>query len=42
MTNVGLFGQSNNMQNLTKVIPDTPKGEVPVHLRPRQIFAYNK
>ena len=26
-------------QGLEKVIPDAPKGEVPVHLRDRQIFA---
>ena len=27
------------MQGLEKVIPDTPKGEIPVHLRDRQLFA---
>lgn len=26
-------------QNLEKTIPDTPKGEVPVHLREKQLFA---
>ncbi|OBT95494.1 hypothetical protein VE01_05124 [Pseudogymnoascus verrucosus] len=26
---------------LEKVIPDTPKGEVPVHLRERQIYSQN-
>ena len=29
-------------QGLEKVIPDSPKGEVPVHLRDRQIFADNR
>jgi hypothetical protein len=33
--NIADFG----FQGLEKVIPDTPKGEVPVHLRDRQIFA---
>lgn len=27
------------MQGLKKEIPDSPKGEVPVHLRDKQIFA---
>ncbi len=27
------------VQGLEKVIPDAPKGDVPVHLRNRQIFA---
>ena len=27
------------LQNLEKVIPDTPKGETPVHLRQHQILA---
>lgn len=26
-------------QNLKKVIPDTPKGEIPVHLRQKQVYA---
>jgi NADH dehydrogenase (ubiquinone) 1 alpha subcomplex subunit 8 len=30
---------SNNLQGLEKVIPDTPKGDVPVHLRDKQLFA---
>jgi hypothetical protein len=28
-----------SLQGLEKVIPDTPKGDVPVHLRDYQIFA---
>ena len=28
-----------NCQGLEKKIPDTPKGETPVHLRTRNIFA---
>ena len=27
------------LQDLIKVIPDTPKGDVPVHLRQKQIYA---
>jgi hypothetical protein len=27
------------LQGLEKVIPDAPKGDIPVHLRDRQIFA---
>jgi hypothetical protein len=30
---------SNELQGLEKVIPDTPKGDVPVHLRHKQLFA---
>ena len=26
-------------QGLEKVIPDTPRGEVPIHLRNKQLFA---
>lgn len=29
----------DSLQGLEKVIPDTPKGDIPVHLRDRQIFA---
>jgi len=29
-------------QGLEKVIPDTPKGETPVHLRDKQVFADRK
>lgn len=32
---------ANGRQKLEKVIPDTPKGEVPVHLRERQIYSQN-
>lgn len=28
----------NFSQNLEKVIPGTPKGEIPVHLREKQVF----
>ncbi len=27
------------MQNLEKTIPDTPKGQTPVHLRDKQLYA---
>jgi len=30
---------SNAWQDLIKIIPDTPKGVVPVHLRQKQIYA---
>lgn len=29
-------------QGLEKIIPDAPKGQIPVHLRDRQIYAENK
>lgn len=28
-------------QKLEKVIPDTPEGEIPVHLRKKQIYSQN-
>jgi len=28
--------------NLEKIIPDTPKNEVPVHLREKQIYSHNR
>lgn len=31
---------SHNLQKLEKVIPDTPEGETPVHLRKKQIYAH--
>lgn len=30
---------ADSVQGLQKVIPDTPKGDIPVHLRDKQIFA---
>lgn len=44
---VGLFLRENEYnadfeQGLEKTIPDTPKGETPVHLRDKQLFADNR
>jgi NADH dehydrogenase (ubiquinone) 1 alpha subcomplex subunit 8 len=30
---------ANILQGLEKVIPDAPKGEIPIHLRDKQLFA---
>lgn len=37
----GCFADLVSSQKLEKVIPDARKGEVPVHLRPKQIYAHH-
>ena len=37
-TRAAIFG--GKKQKLEKTIPDTPKNQIPVHLRTRQIFAH--
>ena len=35
----GNRSSTDSIQGLQKVIPDTPKGDIPVHLRDKQLFA---
>ena len=33
---------TDDQQGLEKSIPDTPKGQTPIHLRDKQLFADNR